>query len=412
MGTAKLTKTKLTELIQANRHRRFRRQHGTVVERRGKFFLRYYTEGQDGNRVKVTEELCKKDATHHSVDCQLVDMLREQRMVAVNGDAHAKMSAPTPLPKAPPVTIGAFWKLTYLPWAKENLRHSTSRGYERLWSQYLQGSLESKTLVGYETGDGSEFLTALAKNGGLDKKGLGRRTLQHVRSLASGIFTHAVNVRIITLNPWHEVKILARVREPKPRIKYTAQETVAILNALERPDVKLFFALCAVLALRPSETAALRWEDIEPELIHIRGAAPYGVPGETKTERSKRDLLLIEPVKTLVETWRKACGSPSNGWLFTRSTGQPVDSNDFSRRYIAPVARKVCPRWAGLYSGRHGAATRLYNKQGDSRAAFQVLGNSKAVVDANYIEPDQEQGIAGLRLAEQVIGDELKKARS
>lgn len=55
-------------------------------------------------------------------------------------------------------------------------------------------------LKDYKTPHGSLFLTALAKT-------LGKQTLQHIRSLASGIFSHAVNLGVIESNPWHDIQI-------------------------------------------------------------------------------------------------------------------------------------------------------------------------------------------------------------
>ncbi|MGA2236913.1 MAG: hypothetical protein ABSG23_15700 [Terriglobales bacterium] len=37
---------------------------------------------------------------------------------------------------------------------------------------------------------------------------------------------------------------------------------------------------------------------------------------------------------------------------------------------------------------------------GNPNAAFQILGNSLAVVMKHYVKPDQKAGLAGLRLLE------------
>ena len=49
--------------------------------------------------------------------------------------------------------------------------------------------------------------------------------------------------------------------------------------AVERIEAKLFFALCAVLGMRPSEAAAAKWENIRDGVLKVREAAPYGVLG-------------------------------------------------------------------------------------------------------------------------------------
>ena len=245
----------LLELLKANR-RRFRKQKGTIVERSNAFWLRFYRDGKDGARVKVTERLCDKGREFFAADCHAVTVLRDIRMAQVNADHHKELAAPTPLPEAPPLTIGAFVLTTYLPWAKGNLRGSTARGYEKLWGQCLKAELETRTLMGYTTLDANEFLTKLAAK-------LNRNSLAHVRSLMSGIFKHAKNTRgpdnkpLINDNPIRDVKVLVKVRKPKDMVAYTHEETMSILNTLDRTDAKLFFALCAVLGMRPSEAAAV-----------------------------------------------------------------------------------------------------------------------------------------------------------
>jgi integrase len=260
----------------------------------------------------------------------------------------------------------------------------------------LKVELETRVLDSYRTVDGSRFLTSLTSR-------LGRNALAHARSLASGIFTHALNLGLIETNPWHDVKVLAKVRAPRPKVAYTVAETNAILKAIPRTDAKLLFALCAVLGMRPSEAAAMRWENIEKTQLHVRLAAPYGHAGETKTEQSKRSLPLIEPVKSLVAAWRKECGGVTEGWLFTRPNGQPIDHTSFVARNIAPVAKVACARWCGCYSGRHGAATVLFELTGDARAANQVLGNSLPVVMKTYVKPSTEAGEAGLKALEKAM---------
>src|SRR5208283_602993 len=103
-----------------------------------------------------------------------------------------------------------------------------------------------------------------------------------VKSLCRGIFVTAVRKGIIKVNPWREAKESVKVRPEKTRIAYTPEETKTIYRALTEPDAKLFFALVAVMGMRPSEVAACRWENLKGNVYHVREAAPYGVMGDTK----------------------------------------------------------------------------------------------------------------------------------
>jgi integrase len=390
-----MTKKDVQALLQSNRQRRFRQQTGTVVERKGAFWLRFYRDGENGSRIKVTEKLCDVSTEHYSVDCTAVDILRNERMAAINKGAHADLHRQTPAPEAPPMTIGTFWVTVYQPWIKNNKRWSTWRGYEKLWEQYLQDELSTKPLATYSTLDGGELLDRLASK-------LNENSLAHVRSLLSGIFKRAANTKgpngkaLITSNPIRDVEVSVRVRQAKARVKYTPEETIAILNAIPDLIAKLFFSLVAVMGMRPSEVAGLKWQNIKGDLLLVRESAPYGKLGELKTANSKRDLTIIEPVLSMLNAFRDSLGKPTSGLLFTNGSGEPVNHNAFVRRHIAPEAKKACARWCGLYSGRHGTATALLDLTGDIRAAYQVLGNTFETLSKTYIEPKFEQGKAGL----------------
>jgi integrase len=388
-----MTKAFLPELLKADRKRRFREQTGTVVKRTDGFYIRYYKD-VDGVRTKVTDRLCDLGTSAKSLGLQ-----QRSFMSGVNTTHHTALQSPT---QAPALTIGGFWTETYLPWLTTNKRSSTVRGYTYDWNLYVKPELNDRTFDGYSTVNACELLDRMVTVNGLNVS-----TLAHVKSLCSGIFATAVRKGIINVNPWREAKESVKVRPKRTRIAYTPEETVAILNAIDKPDAKLFFTLVAVMGMRPSEVAACKWENLGGDVYHVREAAPYGNMGDTKTERSKRDLTIIEPVLSLLKAWHKAAGSPKTGLMFTNGDGEPVDHNSYSRYHIGPFAKKVCARWCGLYAGRHGAATSLYNLTGDIRAAYQNLGNSLEVVMSTYVKPDVSAGKAGMSKYE----DALKSAK-
>ena len=390
-----MTKADIAALLRANRKQRFRRQDGTVVERTDGFYIRYYAD-HDGGRRKVTDRLCDLGTAPAKLE-----LLQRSHMSAINNARHTSLQAATP---APVLTVGAFWQTTYLPWAQANKRFSTARGYENVWKLYVKPELETTPIDSYTTVDACELLDRM-----VTVKNLNKNTLASVKSLCRGIFVTAVRKGIIPINPWREAKESLKVRKAKPRVKYTPKETVAIMRALTESDAKLFFALVAVMGMRPSEVAACKWENLEGNVYHVKEAAPYGVMGDTKTERSKRNLTMIEPVATFLKVWHKESGKPSTGLMFTNGktdangNALPVDHNGFAKYRIAPQAKKACARWCGLYSGRHGAATSLLNLTGDIRAAYQHLGNSLEVVMSTYVEPDVSAGKAGMRKYEAAL---------
>src|ERR1051326_9040690 len=210
--------------------RRPRLQTGNIIERSGVFLVRYYTTKiVDGvpRRTQVSEKLVEKSERHHSRSCKAVRQLRDDFMRKINDSP----LAPTE------ILISDFWKETYLPYLLESKRASTQKGYEKLWRLELEDHFRGRSLRDYRTHHGSEFLTGLAK------RGLSRTSIAHVRSLASGIFSHAVNRGLIERNPWSEVKLLAKAKEPEPTAHYTLEEAENIKGGLvDRLDAQLLFA--------------------------------------------------------------------------------------------------------------------------------------------------------------------------
>jgi integrase len=365
-----------------------RYQSGYIYEASGAFFVRYYvTAIVDGTptRVQTSYRLCSKDEKHHSRTCKPVKQLAADHMAEVNAQTKP----------ANDLTVATFWEKTYLPFAEENLRHSTVHGYKQIWSQHLKSHFGQMLLKEYKTPMGSVFLTSLAKT-------LGRATVQHIRSLASGIFAHAVNLGHIEFNPWHDVKILGKTISPGETAHYTLEEAENIISALvEHVDCQLIVALAFFLGLRPGEIQGLKWEDFDDNWIHIRRAVARNVVGETKTKSSVASLPLIAPARVPLTLWRQKKGNPTEGWVFPNSKGKPVDLRSVISRTILPTLEAKKIEWKTLYAGRRGAATILTQLTGDALAAKELLRHKNlAVTTDKYVKSIPEALMKGIKLLE------------
>src|SRR5882762_2675707 len=372
-----------------------RYQSGHIYEASGAFFVRYYVSAiVDGKatRVQRSYRLCGKDDKYHSRTCKAVKQKAAEHMDTVNANAAPVNDQ----------TIAAFWEKTYLPFAEENLRASTVHGYKQIWGQHLSTHFGTTALRDYKTHIGSLFLTSLSKK-------LGRATIQHIRSLASGIFAHAVNVGVIESNPWHDVKVLGKTKEPGETAHYTLQEAEDIISALvEHVDCQLIVAFAFFLGLRPGEIQGLRWEDVDSvaddqglQWIHIRRAVARNVIGETKTTSSVASLPLIAPVLIPLNLWRAKRGNPVEGWIFPNGKGKPVDLRSIIGRTIVPTLAAKKIEWKTLYAGRRGAATILTQLTGDALAAKELLRHKNiAVTTDKYVKAIPEALLKGIKLLE------------
>jgi integrase len=371
-------------------------QRGYIYEASGSWFVRFYqNEIVDGveRRVQRSHRLCfKDDRDHPTKTCKAVRRLAADAMAEVNAQVAPVVNQ----------TVLDFWDTTYLPFATENLRHSTVHGYEQIWNQHLKRHFGEKLIRDYRTAFGSLFLTSLAKT-------LGRHTIQHIRSLASGIFSHAVNVGVIESNPWHDVKVLGRTREPGETEHYTLEEAGDIISALvAHSDCQLMVALAFFVGLRPGEIQGLRWEDFDtmPDAsgirwVHIRRSVVRNRVGETKTTGSVAALPLVAPVLMLLALWHQKKGKPSDGWVFPNQKGKPIDLRSVISRKIIPTLTAKDIEWRTLYAGRRGAATILTELTGDALAAKELLRHKTiAVTQAKYVKAIPEALIRGIKLLE------------
>lgn len=361
-----------------------RHQSGYVFAANGAFHVRYYvTQVVDGQlrRVQKSGRLCSK-----SDGTKTAKRLAAAVMERVNAQSGRVEQVDVP--------VTEFWERTYLPHLQQTTKPSTLNGYCKLWGQHLVPHLSSFTLRTYRTVDATRFLTSLAE------RGLGTRTIAHVRSLLSGLFRHALRTGLIETNPVCDAGSLTPARTPEPTHAYSLEEAEAIVSALvENPQAQLVFALACFLGLRPGEIAGLRWSDIDCEWLHVRRSSWRGIVGTTKTEESVASVPLIEPLKSLLAAWRLQSTSE---WVFPSNRGdRPMDISGFGKRVIAPLVKSKNIKWNGLYAGRRGAATLLVQLTGNAVASQYVLRHKNiATTQAFYVKPVQTAAVDGLKLLE------------
>lgn len=335
-----------------------KRQQGTIYEASGSFFVRYSTI-VDGEKKRVSHKLCDRDETHYNIDCDAVLNLRDEFMVTTR--------KPKPQPTTDTLIID-YWEQTYLKTVKQGLKPSTVAGYKQIWKQFLKEHFtEHPTFREYEAHHGNKLLNKIVIDG------YGRRTVAHVRSLASGIFTHAVNDGVIQGNPWRNVKTKIKPPKPKETADYTLTELMDIVNnKLTRIDAQLIVCLAGLMGLRPSEIVGLCWEDVNLTAgkLRLHQAFVRGNLGTTKTDIDVK-LPMLKMVIGLFKAWHQQCGEPSEGWVFPNQSGDPINIRDYVVLVLRPAIGKK--HWKSLYAFRRGAGTILTELTGNPIAAQQML---------------------------------------
>jgi len=332
-------------------------QRGTIYEASGSFFVRYFAN-VDGVKQRVSHKLCDRDQEHYSTDCKAVEELRDEHMVST------RKIKTQPTAEKP---ITDYWEDVYLPTVKQGLKPSTVYGYEQIWQQFLKEHFTGRTFRAYEPHHGNKLLNDLVF------RKYGQRTLAHVRSLASGIFTHAINDGLLAENPWRNVKTKIKPPKPKDGADYTLTELMDIVNnKLTRVDAQLMVCLAGLMGLRPSEIVGLCWEDVNLKGSKLRLHQAY-VRGNLGTTKTSVDVSLpmLKMVLGFAKAWHQRCGEPSEGWVFTNQSGDPINIRDYVVEVLRPAVGKK--NWKGLYAFRRGAGTILTELTGNPIAAQQAL---------------------------------------
>jgi integrase len=364
--------------------------HGSVIEASGVFYLRYSTgttisASGKPRPVQKTHRLCSKDDKHYSTKCKAVRLLADAFMLTVNQQRQDTDAEDMP--------IAAFWETRFLPYSeavviggRPRRKPSTLKGYKQIWSQHLKAHFGNRTLQQYRAAWGSTFLDGLTAT-------QGRNTLRHISALASSIFSRAVAEQRLRSNPWVDVQFPESAL-PTPTPHYTWGEAEDVISALvDRVDCQLVLALACFVGLRPNEIAALRWDDVDGEWLHIRRGIVGGKLDSPKTAESVRSIPLLPHVRVPLELWRRKSADTS-GWIFP-SDGtltaariiapemqqyaggpSPVDLHNLVKRVIRPAVEKAKLQWKPIKAGRTGAATAIIERSnGNAALAQAVLGH-------------------------------------
>ena len=234
-----------------------RYQRGHLYEDHGAWFVRFRlgTRQADGSvkMQRTAERLGSVEDFATKADVEAVRMAFMQKVNGAQTNPH------------PSMTLSEFSEQFYLPWVERELRASTYKGYRDIWNLYLSGRVGEIRLRRFRTVDASRMLRAVA-----DDCDLTKTTLQHIKSVLSGIFTHAKNEGAYDgENPVEGARIPRNAREPGETYAYNLVQILRILEVLPLLP-KAAVATASFAGLREGELRGVEWPDFAGETLTVR----------------------------------------------------------------------------------------------------------------------------------------------
>jgi len=317
------------------------------------------------------------------------------------------------------MTIGDFVEGVYLPFAEQQKRPSTYRGYKQIWEDYLKGTSASAWMREVKTYDIQAWLEGIARQPHEKNEReytLSKTTLKHVKHFLSGVFQLAAQQGYFDgANPVRLAEIPAFAPAGQEGRAYTLEEIGQMLNILPQLAATVV-ETAAYTGLRLGELRGAGWENYEtPQdeeslgLLHVMNSVWRSHVGAPKTERSKAPVPVIPQLADRLRAHWITCGRPAAGPIFANSLGRPLDLDALYRRQMKEVLKKSGLEWVGWHGFRRGLASNLNRLGVDDSVIQAILRHSDvSVTQRCYIKTVPPDAVAAMRMLSTTVS-ELKK---
>lgn len=216
----------------------------------------------------------------------------------------------------------------------------------------------------------------------------------------------------IAKDPCRNATIPGDYDKGKKKIEvFTREERSTILKYMAESKyqydtvVRLAFAT----GMRMGELFALRWEDVDDGVIHVRHSTDnvthidkdgnkkrYRELWETKSVNSVRDIPILNSTNEMLKQHRSqqrvffmAHGYGTPEYVFTTETGEVISHSNFRRSYQRMLARADVP-YRKFHAVRHTFATEAIRSGVDVKDLQLLMGHSDISTTYIYVQSDNE----------------------
>jgi len=280
------------------------------------------------------------------------------------------------------MTLKDFVELSYLPWAKAEHRASTYKGYGEIWENQIRDRIGHLYMREIRTVHVSRMLRTIAA-----EKDLTKTTLQHFKSVLSGIFTYAKNEGAFDgVNPVQGAMIPSKAREPGETFAYNLTQILQILDILPLLP-KSAVAMASFAGLREGELRGVQWPDYTGTELTVNRSIWKAVINQPKTRASRDAVPVIAALAMILDEYRRSMGNPRDGAIFHSGDGEPMDMDKLAQRLIRPAIEAHGVPWFGWHGFRRGIASNLYALGANDKVVQRILRHAKPhVTRERYIK--------------------------
>jgi integrase len=305
---------------------------------------------------------------------------------------------------------GDFFTSSYLPHAERDLRPSTYNGYKGAWERYVEERAFALLWIReVRTHHVQELLEEVAR---IHK--VGKRTLQHLKHLLSGVFRYAAQQDYLDAgrNPVTMASIPGFAPSGSETGAYSLEEVKTMLSVLTDPALTAV-SVAAFAGLRAGEIRGLEWDAYEPSsdtdslgLIYVRRSIWRKHVTDPKTVKSRAAVPVIPQLAEQLERWRQTCGNPTTGPIFPNAANKPLSLDALYWWSMRTVLEGARVKWCGWHGFRRGLASNLNRLGVDDSVIQAILRHSHiGVTQACYIKTVRPE----IEAAMKNFSDELRK---
>jgi integrase len=266
------------------------------------------------------------------------------------------------------------------------LRPTTVASYEHHVDRYLKPAIGRIALVKLEPRDVSRMLARMPEH-------LSPTTKRYTHNVLRAALNRAVKRQLVVRNVALLVDLPAKSDWTMEPLDETQVRTLQRAIVGDRHEA--LYTLALATGARQGELLALRWSDIDlgTGIISIRHTLNQGTTtlGEPKTEAGKRDLRVGPTVLAILRRHRTTQNElrlkagrkwQDMGFIFTTSTGRPLDARNVTRWFQATLERAALPRQR-FHDLRHAYATIALSRGVDLALVSKSLGHAQVSTTAD-----------------------------